>query len=147
MNKSLASNSGIFIMRLALGVMLLAHSLYLKYFIFTLPGTVDFFESLGLPGIFAYLVFVTEIIAGIAIILGVQTRFFAALVIPILLGATWSHWPNGWLFTNTGGGWEYPLFLVFIALAQTGIGGGQFVVSTPSFSAKHVGGIHENSTL
>ena len=37
------------IMRLTLGTMFVAHAL-LKLFVFTLPGTVQFFESLGLPG-------------------------------------------------------------------------------------------------
>ena len=41
-------------LRLALGVMFLAHSLWLKVFVFTMPGTAQFFESLGLPGFAAY---------------------------------------------------------------------------------------------
>jgi putative oxidoreductase len=44
----------------------------------------------------------------------------------VLLGATWAHWKNGWLFTNGGGGWEYPLFLAMAtsALALMGNGAG-----------------------
>ena len=37
------------VLRVALGAMFLAHGLWLKYFVFTLPGTAMFFESLGLP--------------------------------------------------------------------------------------------------
>jgi len=29
----------------------------------------------------------------------------------VLLGATWAHAGNGWLFTAANGGWEYPAFL------------------------------------
>jgi uncharacterized membrane protein YphA (DoxX/SURF4 family) len=37
-----------FVLRIALGAMFIAHSLILKHFTFTLPGTAQFFESLGL---------------------------------------------------------------------------------------------------
>ena len=129
----------IFIIRSALGAVLVAHSVYLKLVVFTLPGTAAFFESVGLPGPAAYLVFIVEALAGIALLLGYRTRLAAASVVPILLGATWVHLANGWLFTNPGGGWEYPLFLTLVALAQTGLGGCAFALSaveTRSWTAK-----------
>jgi len=46
-----------FLLRVALGAMFIAHSLVLKLFVFTLPGTAAFFETLGLPGWFAYAIF------------------------------------------------------------------------------------------
>jgi len=113
-----------------LGVVLLAHSVYLKLFVFTLPGTADFFISIGLPGSLAYFVFLIEAIAGVALILGVKTRLFSALIIPILLGATWAHASNGWLFTNTGGGWEYPLVLTLMALVQLNLGEGKYALQS-----------------
>ena len=48
------------LLRVALGVMFIAHSLLLKLFVFTLPGTAQFFTSIGLPGWFAYVVFAAE---------------------------------------------------------------------------------------
>ena len=39
-------------LRVSLGVMFIAHAL-LKLFVFSLPGTVGFFQSLGLPGVLA----------------------------------------------------------------------------------------------
>ncbi|WP_370233131.1 DoxX family membrane protein, partial [Hyphomonas sp.] len=56
MSKSHLTEFGIFLLRIALGIMFLAHSLFLKLFIFTLPGTAQFFISIGLPGWFAYMV-------------------------------------------------------------------------------------------
>ena len=53
------------VLRVTLGVMFIAHSLLLKYFIFTLPGTAQFFESLGLPAALAYLTFWAELIGGV----------------------------------------------------------------------------------
>lgn len=132
----LKPDMGAFILRISLGVVLLAHSVYLKLFIFTLPGTADFFVSIGLPGFLAYLVFLIEAIAGVALILGIKTRLFSALIIPILLGATWAHASNGWLFTNTGGGWEYPLVLTLMALVQLNLGEGKYALSH-SFGSTH----------
>ena len=126
----LSPDVGTLIVRVGLGSVLLAHSLYLKLVVFTLPGTAQFFASIGLPEFLAYVVFGIEAVAGIAIILGIKTRVFSALVVPILLGATWAHSSNGWLFTNEGGGWEFPLFLSIIALAQMGLGNGKFSISS-----------------
>ncbi len=129
MNYFLKPEFGALILRVALGTVLLAHSAYLKLVVFTLPGTAEFFTSLGLPGYSAYLVFLVETIAGVALLLGVKTRIFSALVIPVLLGATWAHWSNGWVFSNTGGGWEYPLFLATMALVQISLGDGKYALT------------------
>ena len=94
-------------LRIALGAMFIAHAL-LKLFVFTLPGTVQFFESLGLPGSLAYVTFAAELVGGAMLVLGIGTRWVAALLIPVLLGAVWVHAPNGWLFSAPKGGWEYP---------------------------------------
>lgn len=116
------------ILRTALGVMFLAHSLYLKLFVFTLGGTAQFFGSLGLPTFFAYVVFAAELGAGVALILGVRTRAVALASMPILLGAAWVHWPNGWLFSAANGGWEYPAFLAAAALTQALLGDGAYAL-------------------
>ncbi len=128
-NSLLNPETGAFIMRVTLGSVLLAHSVYLKLMVFTLPGTAQFFDSIGLPGFMAYIVFAMEAVAGIALILGIRTRVFSALIIPVLLGATWAHSSSGWLFTNAGGGWEYPLILSIMALAQISLGDGNFSLS------------------
>lgn len=112
------------LLRVALGIIFLAHSAYLKLVVFTVAGTVDFFESLGLPAIAAYAVIAAEIVGGIALILGVLVRPAALVLALVSLGATWAHLGAGWLFTNEGGGWEYPLFLVVASLAQALLGPG-----------------------
>lgn len=115
---------GALLLRLTLGVALLAHSLYLKLFVFTMDGTVRFFESLGLPGLLAWAVLLVEATAGLALILGLWTRLAALAAFPLLLGATWAHWGSGWMFANNGGGWEYPAFWASALLVQAMIGGG-----------------------
>jgi len=111
------------VLRLGLGTMLIAHAL-LKLLVFTLPGTAQFFQSLGLPAALAYLTFAAELAGGVLLVLGLGTRWVAALIIPILLGATWAHAGNGWLFSAPKGGWEYPAFLTLAALVQALLGDG-----------------------
>ena len=116
MEQETNTNYGALVTRLALGTVLLAHGL-LKVLVFSIPGTVGYFESLGLPAIAAYLTIFGEIVGGTAILLGVYSRLAAILSIPILLGAVWAHAGNGWVFSSNGGGWEFPLFLAVIAVA------------------------------
>jgi len=117
-----------FVLRIALGAMFIAHAL-LKYYVFTLPGTVQFFESIGLPGALAYLTFYAELIGGALILAGAGSRWASAALIPVLIGATWAHAGNGWLFTAPNGGWEYPAFLAVAALVQALLGDGKFALS------------------
>jgi putative oxidoreductase len=119
------------VLRLGLGVMFIAHSLWLKLFVFTLPGTAQFFESLGLPAALAYAVFLAEGLGGILLVLGVQVRVVSLVLIPVLLGATWAHAGNGWLFSNAGGGWEYPLFLTLATAVQALLGAGAYALRVP----------------
>lgn len=121
---------GLFLVRFSLGLVLVAHSLYLKLVVYTLPGTAAFFGSVGLPAALAYVVFAIEAVAGLLLIVGYRTSVAAAAVVPILLGASWVHWSNGWLFTNTGGGWEYPALLAVLATAQALLGSGAPALST-----------------
>lgn len=117
-----------FILRLTLGGVLIAHSLYLKAFVFGLAGTAEFFDSIGLWSWLAYVVFAAEAIGGIALIIGAYTRLAALAVVPVLLGATWAHLGSGWLFSNAGGGYEYPLVLSVLAIVQFYLGGGRFAL-------------------
>jgi putative oxidoreductase len=123
----------VFLLRAALGLMFLAHSVLLKLFVFTLPGTAAFFGSLGLPPWLAYVVFVTEAVGGAMLVLGIQARWVALALLPVLLGAVWAHWGNGWMFGNANGGWEYPLYLSLLAVVQALLGDGAYALmrSTP----------------
>ena len=118
---------GTLLLRLALGTMFVAHAL-LKYFVFTLPGTAKFFASIGLPDWLGYIVFAAELGGGVLLIAGVYARAVALALVPILLGATWTHAGNGWLFTAQNGGWEYPLFLTVAAVALSLLGDGAFAL-------------------
>ena len=111
------------VLRTTVGVMFVAHAL-LKYFVFTLPGTAAFFQSLGLPGALGYVTFAAELIGGALLIAGVRTRIVALLLTPFVIGATWAHAGNGWVFTSANGGWEYPAFLSIATLVTALLGNG-----------------------
>jgi len=122
-SNSFASTFGLSLLRIHFGVILLAHG-WLKISVFTIAGTVGYFASLGLPSIVAYLTIFGEIAAGVALIAGIQTRLASILSVPILLGATFVHLGNGWLFSAEGGGWEFPASLTVIAIAIALMGSG-----------------------
>ena len=117
------------LLRLSLGTMFIAHSLVLKFFTFTLAGTAAYFGSIGLPPFLAYVVFAMELVGGVLLILGVQARAVALALMPILGGALWAHSANGWVFSGPNGGWEYPLYLIVLCLAQALLGTGAFALS------------------
>lgn len=116
------------ILRLSLGLMFVAHAL-LKLVVFTLPGTAQFFQSMGLPGALAYAVFAAELVGGALLIAGLGTRWVAAALVPVLLGATWAHLGNGWVFSAPNGGWEYPAFLTAAAVVQVLLGDGAYALA------------------
>ena len=112
------------LLRLSLGVLLLAHGLLLKVFTFGIPGTAAYFESIGYPGFLAYIVILGEIAGGLALLLGVWTRPTAIILLPILIGATMQHSGSGWLFSAAGGGWEFPAFWTMMLIVQALLGDG-----------------------
>ena len=116
------------LLRVALGTMYLAHGL-LKLVVFTPAGTAGFFESLGLPAFLGPLTMVLELLGGAALLLGVYSRWVALALIPVLVGSiVFVHGGNGWGFSNEGGGWEYPLFLIVASLVQYLLGNGAFTL-------------------
>lgn len=119
---------GALVLRLALGTMFLTHGA-LKIFVFTIPGTVKYFASLGLPAPLAYFTIFAELIGGALILLGWHGRWISAALIPLLLGATWAHAGNGWVFSAPNGGWEYPAFLAVAAFAHALIGDGAYALA------------------
>jgi putative oxidoreductase len=118
-----------FFLRVALGVMFLAHSIVLKYFTYSLSGTAQFFTSVGLWSGLAYVVFAAEVVGGLMLVFGVQVRLAALALLPILLGAVWVHSGNGWVFTSANGGWEYPLYLSVLTGVQVLLGEGAYALS------------------
>lgn len=131
MSKDGLTDYGATLLRVSSGVLFVAHGL-LKVNVFTIAGTVGYFESLGLPGVLAYLTIVVELAGGLALILGVAVRVVALAQIPVLLGATWVHAGNGWLFSGEGGGWEFPLFWAAVQVVIALLGAGALALRIPA---------------
>ncbi len=91
-----------------------------------LTGTGQYFESIGItPGVtFALVAGIVEFFGGLALALGLLTRFVALIVAGLLLVALTTHLPNGFFWTQ--GGYEYPLMWFFLALALFLRGAGRF---------------------
>jgi putative oxidoreductase len=119
---------GIALLRVSLGLLFLAHGL-LKVMVFTLPGTAQFFTTVGLPGFMATPIALAEILGGLLLMAGIYSRWVALGLFPILLVATLKvHGANGWLFTNQGGGWEFPALFAIACLVQFLLGDGAFAI-------------------
>ncbi|KGD72957.1 MULTISPECIES: DoxX family protein [Tatumella] len=133
MNDTRTTPYAALLLRIALGILFLAH-LGLKLFVFTPAGTAKFFESLGLPGGLAYLVMVVEFVGALALILGVYARIAAVALIPLLLGTIITvHGHAGFFFTDPNGGWEFPGFWIIGLLVLALTGDGKYALK-PTFS-------------
>ena len=122
------ADTGPTVLRLALGAMWLSHGLVLKLMTFGIAGLAGWLASIGLPPALAWPLTLAEITGGVLILLGWHGRWVSLALLPILLGATAIHAPNGWVFTSANGGWEYPLFLVAASLAHALLGDGAFAL-------------------
>ena len=115
MNDSRTTATAALLLRLALGMLFIAHAL-LKYFVFTPArhrAVLRFARPARLPRLRR--LSPSSWPAASCSLAGVRTRAVALALIPVLLGATWAHAGNGWLFTSANGGWEYPAFLTVAA--------------------------------
>jgi len=118
---------GVFVLRAALGVMWIAHAL-MKYIMFTVAGFGGFLAKVGFPSELAGPVILVELVGGILILAGVYARHVALLLIPVMAAASSVHLANGWVFSNAGGGWEYPAFLIVASFALWLLGDGAFAL-------------------
>lgn len=125
------------ILRLTLGLVMLPHGaqkLLGMFGGFGFDGTMGFFtEKMGIPWIIVFLIIMGESFGSLGLLVGFLTRFSAASIGVIMLGAiTLVHWPNGffmnWFGKQAGEGYEYHLLVLGIAVALTIIGAGRWSV-------------------
>jgi putative oxidoreductase len=130
---------GTLLLRLSLGVLFLAHGL-LKLLVFKPAGTAAYFRSLGLPGVVGYLTMAVEIGGGTLLVLGVATSLVAIGLVPLVLGTiVMVHGAKGWMFSNEGGGWEYPAFWAVALVVQASLGSGAYSLGAQAY-IPHGGG-------
>ncbi|AHL70893.1 DoxX family protein [Bacillus altitudinis MN12] len=104
---------GTLFVRVILGIIFFLHGL--QAYQGGLGGTAAFFGQIGVPEFMAYIVKTIELVGGIALILGLGTRLFAALFVPIMAVAIITvGFARGFV-----GGYEFELSLMVMALYLT----------------------------
>jgi len=124
MNETSRRDLGIALIRFIVGVVFLAHGSQ-KLFVMGVAGVGGFLGTLGvpLPAFFGVVVTLVEFLGGIALILGLFTRWAALLLaIDMTVAVLVVHLKHG--FFLQGGGYEYALTMLFAnaGLALTGAG-------------------------
>lgn len=130
----------ILLLRLSLAALFVAHAM-LKIRVFTIPGTVEYFRSLGLPGWLAYVTIVAELTGAAALLFGIWARYAAVLLVPLIVGTIVTvHGKKGWLFSNKDGGWEFPALWAAALLCVFLLGDGPFtLLPSPALPASSGG--------
>ena len=124
-----ATAAGATLLRISLGLMWISHA-WFKITAFGIAGFAGWLDSLGLPGFMAGPVIALEVIGGLLILTGVYARYVSIALLPVLAVATWVHLPNGMIFSNANGGWEYPVFLIVASVVQALIGDGALALKS-----------------
>lgn len=122
-------NLGLLIVRVAVGLMIIAHGYNHIYGGGKIEGTAGWFASMGLkPGILhAWLASITEIASGILLILGFLNPLAAAGVCAVMIVA-WitAHKDNGFFIFKPGQGWEYVAVVSAVTLTMGALGPGEW---------------------
>lgn len=118
------------LLRVTMGVLFLAHAIWWKVVTAGMVHVVPWFVSQGYPAWFAYAVTALEAAGGLALILGVRVREVSLVLAGLMAGIVVQQFPNGWIYTSTHGGWEYPAFWTVALIAQAGLGAGALAWDT-----------------
>lgn len=133
-------DAGLLILRVAIGIVMIAHGYNHIFGGGKIAGTAGWFESLGMkPGrLHAWTASLAELGAGALLILGLATPLAAAAVVGTMLVAFISnHRRNGYFIFRPGEGYEYVLTLILVAVAIGAVGAG-------GWSLDHVLGIGDD---
>jgi putative oxidoreductase len=123
---------GILVLRLGIGIMFVAHGLQKTFGLFGGHGVKGFAAMLSglgfVPAMFwAYVASYSELLGGLFLIMGLGTRFSAAvLLILIITAALKVHLNKGFFLTN--GGFEYTFVIASACLALILLGPGKFSI-------------------
>jgi putative oxidoreductase len=133
-----AVDAALLVVRLVAGAIFAAHGSQKLFGAFGGPGLEKTVEMMGPIG---YLVTIGEFFGGLGLIVGFLTRFSAASLIVVMLGAIATvHGKNG--FFLQGGGFEYNLALIGLLAAVLIAGPGWYSVGRCLPLPKPVGTAH-----
>ncbi len=131
MTSSSAADLAVLVFRCALGAVFLAHGYNHIFGGGKIAGTARWFAGLGMrPGVpHAWLASLTELGAGVLLLLGLATPLACAGVIGTM-SVAWvvNHRRNGFFIFRPGEGYEYVMTLTFAAVGLAGVGAGRWSV-------------------
>ena len=126
-----------FIIRVALGFLMLPHGLQKTFGLFGgygFAGTMSWFtDTMSIPWLLGAFVIIAEFLGALSLIAGLATRFWALVMIMLMLGAiVMVHIPNGlfmnWNGTAQGEGFEYHIAMIVLSVTLVLNGAGRFSV-------------------
>ncbi len=129
MNDSDAVDLALLVFRCGLGAVMLAHGINHIWGGGKINGTAGWFGSMGMrpPLVQAWLASVTEIGAGIALVLGFLTPLGGAGIVGTMAVAFMiNHRGNGFFIFRPGEGWEYVMTLGLCGMVIGAIGPGEW---------------------
>jgi len=123
-------NLGLLILRLALGILMLFHGI--SKLINGIDGIENMLDDQGIPGFFAFGVYLGEIVAPLLLVVGYRTKIAALLLFANMLVILFIAHPNELLTLNNHGAWslELPGLYLLGSLALIFTGGGQYALSS-----------------
>jgi len=126
-------NTGLLLLRLTLGVLMLFHGV--SKLMNGIDGISGMLANRGIPGFLAYGVFIGEIIAPVLLIIGYRTRLAALIFAVNMLVAVLLAHSNDIFTLSKSGGWAIELIgLYFFGALTLGLtGGGRFSLSARSW--------------
>jgi putative oxidoreductase len=122
-------NLAVLILRIATGLMILAHGYNHVFRGGKIEGTGRWFASMGMkPGILhAWLASITEFVCGVLLLVGFLTPLAAGGVMGVVLVAlVTAHRKNGFFIFRPGQGWEYVAYIACTCAALGTLGGGEW---------------------
>ncbi|MFB7156658.1 DoxX family protein [Lysinibacillus sp. NPDC056232] len=125
-------NIGSTILRVVLGIIFATHGF--QKFQGGISFTADYFDAIGIPGFMAYIVAIIELVGGVAIILGLGTRLFGALLTVTMIVAIFTAKLSvGFIGENGLAGYELDLALAAMALYFALAGASSFSLDAKLF--------------
>ena len=120
-DKVICADTGMFLLRLGIGIVFAYHGWGKLQ---AMDGTIAFFAKLGIAPLFAYLVAWIELVGGIAMLLGLWTKWAGiALAVVMAFAAHYAYQPDGGFMS-----YELPLLLLFTSLGVAFAGPGSFTI-------------------
>lgn len=133
------------VLRIGLALVILPHGLQKALGAFGGYGfgaTMGYFQSMGIPSVFAFLAICAEFLGPIGLLAGLLTRVAAfGITVNMIVAALMVHLPNGffmnWSGQQAGEGYEFHILAAAMGIALMMAGGGRWSVDRSLWKNRH----------